>query len=45
MTRLNTVMPRTLEALWLAREIRWKRGLIWAMGTVLAVGLVYASYV
>ena len=44
MTRLNTLMPRASAALRLAREMGRTRGLIWAMGAALAVGLVVASH-
>jgi hypothetical protein len=44
MTRLNTIMPRASAALRLAREMGRTRGLIWAMGAALAVGLVVASH-
>ena len=43
MTRVSNVMPRALGALWLSRGMRRKRGLIWAMGAAMAVGLVTAS--
>ncbi len=44
MTRWNNLMPRASGALRLARKIGQKRGLVWAMGTALGVGLVAASY-
>lgn len=44
MTRLNTMMPRASAALRLAGEMGRTRGLIWAMGAALAVGLVVASH-
>ena len=44
MTRLNTLMPRASATLRLAREMGRTRGLIWAMGAALAVGLVVASH-
>lgn len=44
MTRLNTIMPRASAALRLAGEMPMTRGLIWAMGAALAVGLVVASH-
>lgn len=44
MTRLNTLMPRASAALRLAREMGRTRGLIWAMGAAMAVGLVVASH-
>ena len=43
MTRTSTLMPRAAGALWLARRIPRKRGLVWAMGLALAVGLITAS--
>ncbi len=43
MTRTSTLMPRAVGALWLARRIPRKRGLVWAMGLALAVGLITAS--
>ncbi len=44
MTRRNTLMPHALGALRLAREIGRKRGLVWAMGAALTLGLVATSY-
>ena len=44
MTRRNTLMPHAMGALRLAREIGRKRGLVWAMGAALAVGLVATGY-
>ena len=44
MTRKNTLMPHALGALRLAREIGRKRGLVWAMGAALTLGLVATSY-
>ena len=43
MTRVSNVMPRALGALWLSSEMRRKRGMIWAMGAAMAVGLITAS--
>ena len=43
MTRVSNVMPRALGALWLSSGMSRKRGLIWAMGAAMAVGLVTAS--
>ncbi len=43
MTRVSNVMPRALGALWLSREMGRKRGLMWAMGAAMAVGLIAAS--
>ena len=44
MTRRNTLMPHALGALRLAREIGRKRGLVWAMGAALALGLVATGF-
>jgi hypothetical protein len=43
MTRTSTLMPRAAGALWLARRIPRTKGLVWAMGLALAVGLITAS--
>lgn len=42
MTRVSNVMPRAMGALWLSRTIARRRGLIWAMGAAMAVGLLCA---
>lgn len=44
MTRRNTLMPHAMGALRLAREIGRKRGLVWAMGAALVLGLVSTGY-
>lgn len=44
MTRRNTLMPHAMGALRLAREIGRKRGLVWAMGAALVLGLVATGY-
>ncbi len=44
MTRYSNLMPHAQGALRLVREIGRKRGLVWAMGVALAVGLVATSY-
>ncbi len=44
MTRRNTLMPHALGALRLAREFGQRRGLVWAMGAALAVGLAATGY-
>ncbi len=44
MTRRNTLMGHALGGLRLSREIQQKRGLIWAMGAALALGLVATGY-
>ena len=43
MTRTSTLMPRAAGALFLARRFARRRGLVWAMGLALAVGLITAS--
>ena len=44
MTRMNNLMPHAQGALRLTREIGRKRGLVWAMGAAMAIGLITAGY-